>query len=378
MIYHKYGQTGIDVSAIGFGGMRFDDNDDIDTCAALVKAAYDKDINYFDTAPGYPRSEEVFGLAIKEMKKARAQKPFYVSTKTSKVEASEIRRDIETSLTKMNLDYIDFYHLWCILSFDAYRERKNKGALAEFERLKDEGLIRNICVSTHMTGPDVGLMLKDYPFEGVLLGYSAMNFAYRDAGLDAAARLNRAVVVMNPLGGGIIPQHPDRFTFVKTRLEETIVQAALRFLINDPRITISLVGFSNQKQLTEALSAVEGFEPIGPDAIRRIRNSLSRAFNELCTCCGYCDNCPQGIPIPKVMDTYNHYILTGDQLETINRLRWHWGIALEDNQLDKCTECGQCEDACTQKLPICERIKLLRAEVENFLEKEAAKKKSES
>jgi len=366
MIYRSYGSTGIEVSAIGFGGMRFKNVKDADTCASLVQAAYDEGINYFDTAPGYEKSEELFGLAFKQMTKTRAQKPFYVSTKSSKASASEVRRDLETSLKRMNLNYIDFYHVWYVLSLDDYKKRKTGGAIAEFERLKDEGLVRHICVSTHMTGPDISRMLDDYPFEGVLLGYSAMNFAYREAGIEAAANSNSGVAIMNPLGGGIIPQHPERFDFVKTRPDETVVEAALRFLLNDPRITIVLVGLSSRQQLTEAIAAVDGYRPISSRAIRKIRAGLNESFNELCTSCRYCDSCPQGIAVPEMMDAYNHYVLV-NTTEMLNRLRFNWDFGLQDTNLDKCTECGLCEDACTQKLPICRRLKFMHAQVQKFL-----------
>ncbi len=376
MIYRKYGQTGIDVSAIGFGGMRFEKQDDVDYCASLVKAAYDKGINYFDTAPGYGKSEELFGHAFKQMNKTRDQKPFYVSTKSSKPEPELIRKDLETSLEKMNLDYIDFYHVWWVLTLDEYYDRKAKGALKEFEKLKSEGLIKHICISTHMTGGDIGRTLQDYPFEGILLGYSVMNFAYRDIGLDAAAKLGLGVAVMNPLGGGIIPQHPELFDFVKTRPDQSAVEAALRFLINDPRITIALVGLSTQQQLTEAINAVDGYQPIPSQTIQKIRDSLQSSFNELCTACGYCQGkCPQDIPVPKLMDVYNQFSLTGKQKELIERLKWHWGIDLEDDYTQRCTECGECEAACTQKLPICERLKIIHAEVEKFL---AAEKQNQT
>jgi len=375
MIYKTFGSTGIEVSNIGFGGMRFINRDDIDSCASLVKAAYDRDVNYFDTAPGYPKSEEIFGEAFKQMNKTRTQKSFYIATKSNKPDPEIIRKELETSLKTMNLDYIDFYHVWYVLSLDEYQNRKAKGVLAQFERLKEEGLIKHICVSTHMTGSDIGKMLHDYPFEGVLLGYSAMNFAYREDGLNAAAKLGLGVVVMNPLGGGLIPQNPERFAFVKSRSDESVVEGALRFLINDPRITIALVGLSSHDQLDEAISAVDGYKPIPAKTIDKIRGSLESSFNELCTVCRYCDNCPEGIPVPKMMAGYNRHVLApNDHMEMINNLKWHWGIDLEDNYLDKCTECRLCEEACTQKLPICDRLKFIRAEVEKYLVSEKAKK----
>ncbi len=367
MLYRKYGQTGIEVSAIGFGGMRFENQDDPEACASLVQAAYEAGITYFDTAPGYGKSEDLFGLAFKEMKKTRSQKPFYVATKTMKAEPTEIREQIETSLKRMDLDYIDFYHVWCIHNLDVYSLRKAKGTLEEFEKLKEEGLIKHICVSSHMDGAGTGAMLRDYPFAGVLLGYSVMDFPYRDSGLDAAVALNRGVVVMNPLGGGNIPQHPDIFEFVKTRQDESVVEGALRFLINDPRITAALVGFANQQQLKEAIRAIDGYRPISSEKIRKIRDSLKDAFNELCTGCQYCDLCPEGIPVPEIMEAYNHYLLTEDVNRMLNRLKWHWAIEANDERLAKCTQCGTCVEACTQKLPIIERLEFIRIETEKSL-----------
>jgi hypothetical protein len=367
MIYRKYGSTGIDVSAIGFGGMRFADQSDVDACASLLKACYDKGINYFDTAPGYEKSEDLFGVALKEMQKTRSEKLFYCSTKTEKSDPAEIRRELETSLKRMNLDYIDFYHVWCVMSPEEYRQRKQKGALREFERLKEEGLIRYICISTHTDGAEMGEILRDYPFEGVLLGYSAMNFPYRDAGIETAASLGMGVVIMNPLGGGIIPHNPERFDFVRTRDDETVVEASLRLLLNDPRITVALVGMSNLDHLAESISSVDGFRPIPPQAVTKIRQGLRGAFNELCTSCCYCNKCPQSIEVPKMMDAYNHFVLTGKSIDLINRLRWHWGFKLDENFVNNCTECGICERACTQKLPIRDRLKTIRYEVQKFI-----------
>lgn len=373
MIYRAYGRLGFDVSAIGFGGMRFPDGDDVDGAATLVKAAYDAGINYFDTAIGYGKSEERFGAAFKEMLKTREARPFYVSSKTFAADESSVRKELDTSLKRMGLDYLDFYHVWCVLSPAAWKERKAKGVLQAFEKVKAEGLIKHIVVSTHMAGTDIGSMLNDYPFDGILLGYSAMNYAYREAGIAAAAAKGMGVVVMNPLGGGIIPRHADRFGFVKSRPEETVVEGALRFLLNDPRITVALVGFSTLQQLAEAIRAVDGFQPIAESKIKQIREGVREAFNELCTGCRYCDQCPEEIPIPKLMDAYNQYMLSGNTQDMINRLRWHWGI-LSDSPWKRCVECGKCEAECTQHLPIIQRLKEIGAEAERFKAADNAKR----
>jgi len=363
MRYRTYGKTGIAVSAIGFGAMRFPDQNNPDLCAGLVKHAYDRGITYFDTAIGYGKSEELCGIAFKEMAKTRAEKPFYVSTKTFAADESSVRRDLETSLRRMNLDWIDFYHIWCVITMDGWRQRKAKGVLRAFEKMKEEGLIRHICVSTHLSGAEIACLLEEYPFDGILLGYSAMNFAYRQAGIEAAAKKGLGVVVMNPLGGGVIPNNPERFSFVKTRPDETVVEGALRFLLNDSRISVVLVGASTASHIDEAVSAADGFCPLTEEQARRIAGGVSGAFNEMCTSCSYCDNCPEGVPVPKLMDAWNIYLLTGRASDMVSRLKWHWSL-LDDAPWDRCTGCAQCERACTQKLPIIQRIRALKAEVE--------------
>jgi predicted aldo/keto reductase-like oxidoreductase len=312
------------------------------------------------------------------MLKTRRQKPFCVSTKSATSDACTVRKDLEKSLKRLNLDYIDFYHFWCIITLEEYEKRKKNGVLKEFEKLKDQGLIKHICISTHLPGTDIEKVLADYPFEGVLLGYSVMNFKYRDAGLDAAAKSNRGVVVMNPLGGGLIPQNPGRFGFVKTQKDETVVQGALRFLINDKRTNVALVGLSSQAQLDEALSAVDGFKPISRRAVEKIRSGLDESFDQLCTSCQYCDKCPQGISVPRMMDAYNHKMLSDKRIDMINRLRWHWEIDLESNYLGRCTQCGLCEEACTQRLPIRQRLQELQQDVEEFVAEEKGKNSNSS
>ena len=173
---------------------------------------------------------------------------------------------------------------------------------------------------------------------------------------------------MNPLGGGLIPQNPQRFSFIRTRDDENVVEAGLRFLINDPRITTALVGLSDENQLHEAIKAVDEFEPIAPEKIDNIKSNLENIFNELCTGCRYCDNCPQGIPIPKLLDAYNHYLLTNEEKQLYNRLKWHWSISPQDVFDMECIECGECEENCTQKLNIIERITHTKSILKNIKE----------
>ncbi len=355
MIYREYGKTGKKISVLGFGGMRFKDVKNTDECVEMMREAARAGVNYFDTAPGYfgTKSEKVFGQAFAEFKKQNI--PFYCATKTTASDEKSVRKEIDRQLRRLNIDAVDFYHLWCIVSLDDWRQRKEKGVLQTFRKLKDEGLIKHICVSSHLIGEDIRELLMEGVFEGVLFGYSAYNFNTRQAAFQAITKHKIGCVVMNPLGGGIIPNNPDIFDFIKTRPHETVTEAALHFIFSHKEITAALVGFGDREEVREAIKAVETYHEVPTEEIEQIKGRLSSAFQDLCTGCQYCDNCPEGIPIPKLMEAYNQRRLYGNDEALLNRLRWHW--AVRTAEAEKCVECGQCEEACTQHLPIIERLK---------------------
>jgi len=357
MIYRDYGTTGKKVSMLGFGGMRFGRVDDSEECVRMMVKAAEGGITYFDTAPAYfgVKSETVFGRGLAELRHRKL--PYYVSTKTFKSSEDDIRTEIDAQLKRLNVDAIDFYHIWCVTSLDDWASRKKNGILNSFRKLKDEGLIKHICVSSHLTQDYINTLLLEGVFEGVLFGYSAYNFKTREKAFNAIRAKKLGAVVMNPLGGGIIPEHPELFSFIR-RPGENAVQAGLRFLWDHRDIAITLVGFRCEQDVADALAAVEGYQPRTEAELTAVKEKAGGSLEGICTGCGYCSSCPQGIPIPQYMDTYNQKILINkDNAGLRERLNMHWSLNQEGAK--KCAECGECETACTQHLPIMERLKYI-------------------
>jgi predicted aldo/keto reductase-like oxidoreductase len=358
MKFRQYGKTEAKVSVLGFGAMRFEHPDDFDESAATVLHAFEKGVNYFDTAPAYfeDKSERIIGQAVLEMKKQN--RPFYISTKSGGRTASDVRKDLEESLRRLNLDTIDFYHCWCVMTLDDWRNRLKGGAVQEILKAKEEGLIRYPVVSTHLPGPEIHHILKDGYFEGVTLGYSAINFTYREAGIRAAAERNLGVVTMNPLGGGLIPINEKTFSFIKMNPDQSIVEAGLQFLLAQPEISAMIVGFRNKADVDSAVHAIEKGTPFSSDHLKAMREALKENFNQLCTTCTYCKDCPEGIEVWKFMEAANFFEINPSETP-YDRLKWHWDKKLDE--LDRCTQCRLCEEVCTQHLPILERFEQLKS-----------------
>jgi len=354
MWYKEYGKTDKRISAVSFGAMRFDNPDDIDASAQVVLHAHRRGINYFDTAPGYckDKSEDIVGAAVRQMK----PDTFYLSTKCMAASGVDLRKSLERSLIRLGVAKIDFFHIWCLVRPEQWQERLDGGAVEAAMRAKEEGLIDHLVVSSHLPGAALRKVLETGVFEGVTLGYCALNAAYRQEAVNSAGAMGMGVVTMNPLGGGVIPQNAKRFECLQGPGDPSVVAGAIRFNVSQKAVTSALVGFTTKKHVDDACDAVDNFMPYDSARLESIRKNLGAAVEHLCTGCGYCMPCPAGVPIPQMMDAYNMRLLQGtDPKNVTNRLKWHWTIS--PSTARACTLCGACEQRCTQSLPIRDRLK---------------------
>jgi predicted aldo/keto reductase-like oxidoreductase len=123
MRYKEFGKTGKKVSVLGFGGMRFDPEDE-ELAIRTVHRAAELGINYFDTAPGYcqDKSELFIHKALTSLPE-RMDKDIYISTKShyrADPTADDVRRRIDDQLKKLRCEKIHFYNMWCILDLEQF------------------------------------------------------------------------------------------------------------------------------------------------------------------------------------------------------------------------------------------------------------------
>ncbi len=362
MYYKQYGNTDMKVSAIGLGLMRYDGedvkNDRLEKCAEMPLYALEKGINYWDTSPFYceDKSEIITGIAVSQIKR----EDIFLASKCNlgvlgggTPTRDEFRKRLDTSLTRLKTDYLDFYHLWCMRSIADLRENVEK-LYGFYKEAQEEGLIRNIVFSSHMQGDELEEGIELEAFKGMLIGYNALNYRFRQCGIKKAYKKGMGVVVMNPLSGGMIPQSPEKFKYLTEGSDLTVAQAALRFVASHKEITVTLSGCTTNAHVDDAVKAVENLVEMPAEEIVKKYEKDGEVYNDLCTSCGYCKGCPVEIEIPKFLDAYNHYIIGGNQEESKSRIDGMW--KLDYKQAETCVACGKCESQCTQHLPIIERL----------------------
>ncbi|MCK5130208.1 MAG: aldo/keto reductase [Clostridiales bacterium] len=368
MIYKKYGKLGIQVSAVGFGGMQFDLEKSNEENAELLLYAKEQGITCFDTAPGYcqDQSEDIFGLALPQMKREQ----FYVSTKRTPQHGKNKQEHLDfvkKSLDRLKVDSIDFFHIWCLRKPEHYKEAFISGQYDALQEAKQQGLIKHIVCSSHQPGSQIRDIAEDGKVDGILMGINILNFPYRWDGVQACTDNGIAVVAMNPLSGGAIPSNEERLSFL-CEGNETPTEAALRFAIATPEITIALVGFTTKQQIDMAVRVADTAQPTSKAQLDKITQSVGKNMDYVCTGCGYCLPCPVDINIPANMQVYNDKQMFGksdeDMIKSM-KFQNNFGLFVASKAHAKeCIQCGQCESACTQHLNIIERLEEI-AEWEN-------------
>ena len=210
MQYRKFGNTGINISALGFGCMRLPEVQKEDgtweveqeKVNEMLLRAYEKGVNYFDTALYYchHNSEIAVGKAVKPFRDK-----VYVSTKCP-LEMVKKTEDFEAvldkSLQKLDMEYVDFYHFWGIDKKEFDEIIVPLGLLEEAQRLKRKGKIRHISFSFHDTPENLKYIIDNgHGLESVLLQYNLLDRANEEM-ITYAAQKGLGVVVMGPVGGG--------------------------------------------------------------------------------------------------------------------------------------------------------------------------------
>lgn len=215
MQYRTLGRTGIIVSEIGFGAWgiggatdklpAYGKTNDSESMEALYQS-YIQGITFYDTADFYGRghSESLIGNALKEVRKE-----VIIATKVGLVDAigtqnfsaEYIINSLESSLKRLQTDYVDLYQL----HIPPIETIENNGEIARtLERLKEQGKIRAIGIS--LRSPEDGLsIMNDSTFESLQVNFNLLDQrAIENNLLQMCEENNIGVIVRTPLCFGFL------------------------------------------------------------------------------------------------------------------------------------------------------------------------------
>ena len=355
--YVTLGRTGLKIADISFGSSRLRNGEE-----HLVEHAFDRGINYFDTAESYTggRSEAVIGNALKGKRdKVVLATKMAVGTRTR---SDTIMRSLEESLRKLRTDYIDIYFNH---SVNEIARLKNPEWPEFVDKAKQQGKIRFTGMSGHAghLAECVDYAVEHDMFDAMLL---AQNFGedpsfyekmtrsfdfvanqYELPPVMAKAKVkNVGIVAMKVLRGARLN---DMRPYEKGGA--TYAQAAFRWTLNNLDVDAAIVSMTSRDKIDEFLGA-SGSAAVTQEDMELLEQYAQLTNMTYCRhACNDCEGaCPYGVPIADVLRTRMYATDYGDFSFAKSEYNLLAGSA------SACLTCdgSPCRDACTHNIPIAE------------------------
>jgi uncharacterized protein len=251
-----FGKTGAKVSVIAQGGARMDLHPDIPSAAAHVRNVYNAGITYFDCARAYwnGKSEEAYGIGLQGIRKN-----VFLTTKTVGRSASEVEKDLETSLRLLKTDYVDLWQVHNVMTqADIDKILAPGGALEAVLRAQKAGKCRFIGFTGHFD-PEIhtALLKATDKWETVMMPIHAADHAYlsfEKTTLPVAIERGVGIQAIKVFGKA----------FLLRSLSPT---ECLRYALSQPGVHVAICGAGTQGQMEDNLRAVQNFKKMTAEEI---------------------------------------------------------------------------------------------------------------
>lgn len=363
----KYGNK---LSILGFGCMRFQQKMgkiDIAEAEREIMAAYNAGVNYYDTAYIYPGSEAAIG-EIFERNGIREQ--IYIATKLPHYLVKNIKdvdRIFNEELRRLRTNYVDYYLMHMLADVDTWERLKSIGIEDWLKEKQSAGTIRQVGFSYHGNTDMFCQLVDAYSWDFCQIQYNYMDEHSQAGkrGLQYANQCGLPVIIMEPLRGGKLAKDLPNDAlelFNQHQPARTPVQWALRWLWNQPEVTVVLSGMNSMEQVYDNINtasnvSVGEMTEYDQSMLQNVVNAINAKIKVKCTGCSYCMPCPKGVDIPGCFAAYNRAASDSKFWGLVEYIKCTT-LRKNTTSASNCVKCGKCEKHCPQHIEI-------RKELEN-------------
>lgn len=273
MLYRELGSTGEQVSAIGLGGWHIGlPKVDEEMGIRIIRTALDRGITFLDNSWDYNDgvSEKRMGKALRDGYREKA----FLMTKIDGRSKKEAARQIDESLQRLQVDYIDLVQYHEIIRYeDPHRIFDPEGAHEAFIEAKEAGKLRYIGFTGHKD-PQIHLHMLEladsngFKFDTVQMPLNVMDAHYRSFAklvLPELVKQNIGVLAMKTMANGILLR-----SNTATPIE------CLHYALNLPT-SVVITGIDSLEILDQAFEAVGSFEPMNKQQVQSLLNKTAQA-----------------------------------------------------------------------------------------------------
>lgn len=241
---------------------------------AFVKYALDQGVNHIDVAPTYGDAEVKLGKWVKEYRD-----DLFLGCKTRKRTKKEAEKELHQSLENLQTDYFDLYQFHGMDTPTEIATVVGKtGSLQVFEEAKEEGLIKNIGITSH-NPENILKAFELYDFDTVLLPVNYVLHAHPEPQNDyepvlrMAEEKNIGVIAMKSIAKGpYLTEERKWNTWYQPFTTPEEIEEALRFTLSQPVTTAA-----SSSDIEIARMQIEKAQDFTPMTLEKQKKLLTKA-----------------------------------------------------------------------------------------------------
>lgn len=257
------GKTGVRIPRLAVGcGSRFlaaSTDDGIE----MLNYALENGLYYWDTANSYVNndtkeaSEERLGKVLKTRRKE-----VFLATKLGGRDPEEAKRQLETSLKRLQTDHVDLLN---IHSINSVEDAKNlEATVKQFQSFRDQGMTRFIGFTGHTTAEGMAYCAENYGLDFMLMAlnhYQKGKEQFEQHAVPTAARNGLGVMVMKVI-----------------RPRETVESLApdqlIRYALSLPKANGAIISMQNLDVMKKNIALLKSFKPMSEDEMIKMSQAL--------------------------------------------------------------------------------------------------------
>lgn len=271
------GQTGEELSIIGFGGIVVM-NAEPDQARERVREAIEAGVNYFDVAPTYGDAELKLGPALEPYRQE-----VFLACKTAERTREGAARELAQSLERLRTDHFDLYQLHGLSKMEDLETALGPGgAIETFLEAREKGQVRFLGFSAHSV--EVALAAMDrFDFDTILFPFNYTLYFQANFGPQVLARAREkgmGCLALKALARQVWPEDADRAEYPKCWYQPVThpkeLELALRFTLSEPLTAAIPPG--DERLFRQALKVAQDFRPLSEEeriALRVLSEGLT-------------------------------------------------------------------------------------------------------
>jgi aryl-alcohol dehydrogenase-like predicted oxidoreductase len=264
-----FGNTGVNVSALGLGGHHLGDASDEKAAAAIVREAIEGGVTFFDNCWEYNRgkSENWMGKGLRGLR----DKVFLMTKVCTHGRDGDLALQmLEESLRRLQTDHLDLWQIHGV-TFDNDPDLfiRAGGAAEALAKARQQGKVRFVGFTGHKS-PRIHLKMlaTGFPFDSVQMPLNAFDATFQSFETLVLPELNRrgiAALGMKPLTGKAEPLSKNILS----------VDEALRYAMSLP-VATTITGMEKLDVLRQNLKIAQNFKPMSAAEMDELRQRCAR------------------------------------------------------------------------------------------------------